>query len=107
MPRIVCDLARFTAGFQNSGPFVAELWCWFSVSTTIVAYLDTFTQHRLLRACLVLQVDRTDVALGSTEVRLRINLDSWSVQTPPVQAFVPPVQTVWDGFTDSDDAGSN
>jgi hypothetical protein len=50
-------------------------------------------------------VDRTDIALGVTEIRLGIQLPSWSVPTPPVQAFVAPTATVWDisDISDSSD----
>ena len=94
--RLVCDLARFTYCCNHSGTFVAELWCFFAISTGVVVYLDTFSQHRLLRTCIVLQVDRTDVALGATEIRLGLRLSSWGVPTLPVQAFAVAPVTVWD-----------
>ena len=96
MPRLVllCDLERFTNGDRISGPFVSELWLSFEISTTLIAFLDTFSQARLHLSCVVLQVDRTEIGLGATEKRLHINLESWGVPTPPVQPCLSPVQTV-------------
>ena len=94
--RLVCDLARFTYCCNNTGPFVSELWCFFLISTGVVAYLDTFAQHRLLITCIVLQVDRTDVALGATEIRWAYGSPAGECPQPPVQAFAVAPLTVWD-----------
>lgn len=104
MPRLVlvCDLERFTNGLHISGPFVSEIWCAYDISVIVTAFLDTFSQARLLLSCVVLQVDRSDVALSVTALRLHIALSSWGVPTPPVQAYLPPAQTVWDDITISD-----
>ena len=103
MPRLVlaCDLARFTQGCRASGPLLADLWCFFDISIGVIAYLDTFSHFRLLQCCLVLYVDRTDVALGATALRLGIHLQSWGVPTPPVQIVAVPAATVWDESSDS------
>ena len=91
MPRLLCDLERFTNGYRISGPFVSELWLSFEISVTLIAFLDTFSQARLHLCCVVLQVDRTEIGLGATEKRLQIQLESWGVPTPPVQPCLPRV----------------
>ena len=43
---------------------------------------------RLYITCLVIQVDRSDVALGATAIRTQCPRScAWTVATPPVQAF--------------------
>ena len=59
----------------------------FEVSILIAAYLDSFSQTRLFISCLVIQVDRTDVALGATSIRLQCHSQPWTVPTPPLQSF--------------------
>ena len=49
MPRLLCDLERFTNGYRISGPFVSELWLSFEISVTLIAFLDT-TSHK--HACI-------------------------------------------------------
>ena len=94
--KLTCDLARFTQGCQACGPLVSELWCFFAISTSVIAYLDTYSHFRWLQCCIVVYIDRTDVALGATELRLGIQLPSWGVPTPPVQAIAAQAATVWD-----------
>ena len=53
-------------------------------------YLDSFAQTRLFISCLVIQVDRTDVALGATSIRLQCHSQPWTVPTPPLQSFSLP-----------------
>ena len=50
-------------------------------------FFDTFTQVRLSFTCVVILVDRSEVALASTEWRLGLALSSWTVPTPPVAAY--------------------
>ena len=89
MPRLLCDLERFTNGYRISGPFVSELWLSFEISVTLIAFLDTFSQARLHLCCVVLQVDRTEIGLGATEKRLQIQLESWGVPTPQYNLVYP------------------
>ena len=85
MPVLPVDLDRFTERCRLSGSFICNVWINFEVSIRITAFLDTFAQARVFRTCLVVQVDRRDVALGATTVRLNCHSKAWTVATPPVQ----------------------
>ena len=87
MPNFLVDLERFILRCRHSGHFVRDIWVQFAVSTTVVAFLDTHSQIRVLRSCIVVYVDRSEVALGSTSVRLHCIDQAWTVATPPLQAF--------------------
>lgn len=87
MLQLPVDLERFTQRLQLSGNFVRDIWISFEVSILIAAYLDSFSQTRLFISCLVIQVDRTDVALGATSIRLQCHSQPWTVPTPPLQSF--------------------
>ena len=84
---VPCDLQRFTQAVDHSGTFVRNLWIQFAVSVQVFAFLHPADHLQCSFTCVVLQVDRWEVALGATEVRLGLNLSSWSVPTPPVQAY--------------------
>ena len=99
------NLDRFTERCRLSGFFISEIWISFEVSIRIVAYLDTFAQARVFLTCLVVQVDRSDVALGATSIRLNCE-QAWTVATPPVQAYALPAASIWDGFSSSDSHGT-
>ena len=101
MPRVrlVCDLARFTQGCRNCGALISDLWLFFTISTGVFAFLDTHSQYRFLQCCIVVYVDRSEVALGATELRLNFQLLSWGVPTPPVQAVAPQLDNAWDDFS--------
>eukprot|EP00435_Cladocopium_sp_Y103_P056050 s551_g18.t1 len=108
MPKqfLLCDLSRFTQGCAASGPLVSDLWCSFAISTRVIAYLDAFNQVRLLSACIVLQVYRSEVQLGATALRLGTPNQVFSVPTPPLQRYryssVVSTAPPWWG-SDSDD----
>ena len=87
MLQLPVDLERFTQRLQLSGNFVRDIWISFEMSILIAAYLDSFSQTRLFISCLVIQVDRTDVALGATSIRLQCHSQPWTVPTPPLQSF--------------------
>ena len=87
MLQLPVDLERFTQRLHPSGIFVRDIWINFEVSILIAAYLDSFSQTRLFISCLVIQVDRTDVALGATSIRLQCHSQPWTVPTPPLQSF--------------------
>ena len=101
MPRVrlVCDLARFTQGCRNCGALISDLWLFFTISTGVFAFLDTHSQYRFLQCGIVVYVDRSEVALGATELRLNFQLLSWGVPTPPVQAVAPQLDNAWDDFS--------
>ena len=83
---LVCPLARFLNGY-NSCSFLDLLWRRFAISLRVYGFFDTFTQVRLSFTCVVILVDRSEVALASTEWRLGLALSSWTVPTPPVAAY--------------------
>ena len=84
---VPCDLQRFTQAVEHSGTFVRRLWIQFAVSMHIFAFLSPTDHVHCSFICVVVQVDRWEVALGATEICLGLNLSTWSVPTPPVQAF--------------------
>ena len=90
MLHLPVDLERFTERLQFSGVFVRDIWINYEVSILIAAYLDSFAQTRLFISCLVIQVDRIDVALGATSIRLQCHSQPWTVPTPPLQSFSVP-----------------
>ena len=105
MPIVSVDLERFTERCRLSGFFISEIWLGFEVSIRIIAFLDTFTQARVFLTCLVVQVDRSDVALGATSIRLQCAQLPWTVATPPVQAYHPVSSSAspwWDSSSSSD-----
>ena len=61
MPNFLVDLERFILRCRHSGHFVRDIWVQFAVSTTVVAFLDTHSQIRVLRSCIVVYVDRSEV----------------------------------------------
>ena len=103
MPIVSVDLERFTERCRLSGFFIRDIWINFAVSSRIIANLDTFTQARVFLTCLVVQVDRSDVALGATSIRLQCVHQAWTVATPPVQAFHTPIvqHTFWSASSSS------
>ena len=106
MPVLAVDLDRFTERCRLSGTFICHVWIDFEVSIRIAAFLDTFGQARVFRTCLVVQVDRSDVALGATTVRLNCHSKAWTVATPPVQYFSP-VQSSASPWWDSSSSSSH
>lgn len=102
---LLVDLNRFILRCQHSGHFVTDVWVQFAISTTVVAFLDTHSQIRVLRSCIVIYVDRSEVALGATSIRERCIAKAWTVATPPLQAHsVPPSAATpwWDSDSESD-----
>ena len=107
MPRLPVDLDRFSERCHCSGAFVCHVWIRFEISILVASYLDTFSVTRLFISCLVIQVDRSDVALGSTSLRLQCQSQPWTVPTPPVQAFSPVASSAspwWDSSSDGAEA---
>ena len=60
--------------------------------------VQTFSQFRFSRMCIVILADRPEIALAATEWRLNLDLSSWSVPTPPVAAY-----NHFTGFSSSED----
>ena len=66
------------------------MWGHFWIMKRLFIFLDVFGQHRLAQACIVVMVDRVELSLHASEVLLEREdaLSSFSVCTPPVQAFI-------------------
>ena len=74
---------------------------WFTIHATVLTYLSPAQGHLLLRTCIILLVDRSDLFLCATAINLAYTGSGYSVPTPPLQAFIAPGQlggapTVWD-----------
>ena len=80
--------------------FLLHIPGWFSIQAKILSYLSPGQGHLLARTCIQLLIDRTDLFLTATAFRIQYNGSGYSVATPPVAPFVPPVQPgqvgVWD-----------
>ena len=81
-----CSLERWCqANNQLDCPFVLPI-CGI-VQRTVFVYLDTIDSHRTSLTCLILFVDRSDLFLQVTEIRLGLVLSTFSVATPPLAAW--------------------
>ena len=82
---------------------MSDIWIRFDIAIIIAACLDTFGQTRLYLSCLVIQVDRSDIALGATSVILQCQSQRWTVPTPPVQVVHRPESSAspWWGSSES------
>ena len=74
---------------------------WFAVHSLLISFLSPAEGHRLLRSCIILVIDRNDLFLSATALRLQYSGYIFSVPTPPVQPFlvlgqVGETPTVWD-----------
>ena len=95
------DLGRFTGAVDRAVPFTRCVWFYFTISTRVFTFLDPGDQIRCSLTCVVIQVDRIEVALGATELRLELALSSWSVPTPPLAAFSLQTSSNGDVISDS------
>ena len=87
-PALICSLDRFTASFRCS-LFLEWVATQCSLLARVVDFLDGRQFFLLTRCCIAIFVDRPDVALMLTELRLNLSepLSSWTVPTPPLQAM--------------------
>ena len=74
---------------------------WFTVHSTILCYLFPAEGHLFLRSCILLVIDRSDLFLSATALRIQYSRSGYSVPTPPLEPYivlhqVGVVQTVWD-----------
>ena len=83
---IPCPLERFLQGY-NRCPFLDCIWRQCVINLRVFAFLDTFSVHRFSHTCVVILVDRAEVALAATDWRLGLELSAWSVPTPPVASY--------------------
>ena len=89
-PRLTCTLDRFTASFGQS-VFLHLIAANVGAFARVVDYLETKRFFILSLGCIAIFVDRPDVALVVTELRLNLAepMSAWTVPTPPLQAFEP------------------
>ena len=74
---------------------------WFTVHSWVISFLQPAEGHRLLRSCIILVIDRNDLFLSATALRLHYTGSNFTVPTPPLQPFlvlgqVGVTPTVWD-----------
>ena len=99
---------------NRQAAFLLNIPDWFSVQEVLFSSLSPAEGHRLLRSCLALYVDRKDLFLNSTAIRLGYSASGFSVPTPPLQPFLPvpvlPVALgqggVWDDALEIEDIDS-
>ena len=70
------------------------------VQSTVFGFLSQPEAQRVLISCILLLADQKDVLLARTEIQLNLCLSTYSVPTPPLQPWLPPVVPgqggVWD-----------
>ena len=89
-PRLICTLERFTASFGQS-VFLTLIAANVGAFARVVDCLETKQFFILSQSCIATFVDRPDVALMVTELRLNLSepMSAWTVPTPPLQVFGP------------------
>ena len=89
-PRLVCALDRFTASFGQS-VFLHLIAANIGAFARVVDFLEMKQFFILSQSCIATFVDRPDVALVVTELRLNLSepMSTWTVPTPPLQVFEP------------------
>ena len=87
--------------------FLLHIPNWFCIQAQILACLSPAQGHLLLRTCIQLVIDRQDLFLQATAFRLNYVASGFSVPTPPVQAFLLPVQFGQGGVWDLSSTGSS
>ena len=89
-PRLICTLERFTASFGQS-VFLTLIAANVGALPRVADCLETKQFFILSHSCIATFVDRPDVALMVTELRLNLPepMSAWTVPTPPLQVFTP------------------
>ena len=79
---LICSLDRFCQRRDMMHP----IWRDFFIVMKIHVFLDVYGERRLALTCVVIIVDRAELSLAATCLRLGIydRLSSYSVRTPPV-----------------------
>ena len=80
--KLTCDLERFCRQCDLLHP----IWNSFNFKCTLFMFLDVFEQQRLAHSCVVILVDRSELALFATYLKLdpSVDMSTFSVRTPPV-----------------------
>ena len=83
------------------------------IQAVVFAYLTRPEAQRVLVTCILLLADQRDILLCRTEVQLDLCLSTYSVPTPPLEAFlqlqpvIPGQGGVWDLETISNSSSSS
>ena len=70
--------------------FLCAVPDWFDIQTRIFSALTPLESFRISHSCIVLYIDRRDLLLAATAVRIHYSGSGWSVATPPVQLYLQP-----------------
>ena len=89
-PSLICTLDRFTASFGQS-VFLHLIAANVGALARVVDFLQAKQFFILSQSCIATFVDRPDVALVVTELRLNLPepMSTWTVPTPPLQVCEP------------------
>ena len=83
--------------------FLCAIPSWFQIQTLIFSALTPRESYRISHSCIVLYVDRRDLLLAATAVRLRYSASGFSVATPLVEPVpVLPLAVGQGGVWESD-----
>ena len=61
---------------------------WFYIQSLILSCFSPAEGHRFLRTCLLLLLERSDLFLAATAIRINYAGSGWTVATPPLQPFI-------------------
>ena len=104
------SLQRFTECNPQQALVLLHVPNWTSIQALILAYLTPSEGLRLLQSCIQLLIDRSDLFLEATAIRICYTGSAWTVPTPPLQVILPLVQPgqggVWDFDSDFDSSSS-
>ena len=104
------SLERFLQCNQQIALPILHVPNWYFIQALILAHLTPAEGLRLVQSCIVLLIDRSDLFLQATAIRINYCHSAWTVPTPPLQLQLQPVQPgqggVWDFDSDFDSSSS-
>ena len=86
---MILSLARFSEANPQDSLTLLTSAGWFEIQTFVLSALDQRDSRRFLHSCLWLYCDRSDLLLSATHCRLQLDLSTFAVPTPPLQAYLP------------------
>ena len=104
---MIVTLARFSEADHQEDFELLSAPGWFSIQTSILSSLDPRSSRRFLHSCLALFSDKSELLLSGTQFRLHLDLSTFAVPTPPVQAFLPRAVGQGGGVWDDVDSRSD
>ena len=104
---MIVTLSRFSEADHQEDFQLLAAPGWFEIQTSILSSLDPLSSHRFLHTCLVLLSDKSELLLFATQLRLQLQLSTFGVPTPPVQAYLPLAVGQGGGFWDDVDSRSD